>query len=104
MNVFDLPGPEFLKLYVTLVAGAIAALLILRQLLRGPFDDPMPGSARLGALEVAYLGGGRRGAIDAAIAALAHRDVVKVKLDGTRPRVSVVGPLPVDSTELEVAI
>src|SRR5688500_12398179 len=104
MNVFDLPGPQFLQLYVTLFIGSVALLFLLRYFLRGPFDDPMPGSQRLGALEIAYLGRGRRGTADAAIAALAHREVIKVKLDGSRPRVSAVGPLPVEATDVEAVV
>ena len=104
MNVFDLPGPEFLTLYVMLLGGAIGLLFLLRFLFRGPSDPGDARLAQLGALEAAYLGRGRRGAIDAAIAALAHREVLKVKLDGSRPRVKAIAAMPVDLTELEATV
>lgn len=103
MNVFDLPGPEFLKLYVTLFAGAIGLLILLRYVLRGPFDEPLPGSQNLSSLAAAYLARGRRGTVDAAITSLAHRGAIKLKMDGVRPRVTATAQ-PIEPNAVETSV
>ena len=100
MNVFDLPGAEFLKLYLVLLAGGVLLLVVFRYLLRGPFDEA-PAALRLSAEEVAFLAGGRRGTVDAAVAALAHRGVLKVRLARDKPTLKAIRPAPLEVTEVE---
>ena len=79
-NVFDLRGPDFLLFYAILLLLGLTLAFVLRQLLRGPGEagvDLGKGGA-LHPLEVAYLAGGPKSAIDAAAAALVHREVLMV--------------------------
>lgn len=103
-NVFNLAGPEFLKLYGGLLAGAVAVLLVLRYLLRGPGGEPAVGADNLAPLETAFLTGGRRGTVDAAVASLVQRGLLKVKLDGNRPKLRTLHPMPIELNEVERAV
>lgn len=101
MNVLNLRGPEFLRLYFTLLAGATTAGLLLRWWLRQPGTDDWPARRtpdedELDPAEIAYLMGGPNGAADAAITRLVHEGTLKVKLgalalNGNLPR--GVGPV-----------
>src|SRR5690349_20259423 len=69
-NPLDLTGPEFLGLYIPLLAAAVAIAAVLRWALRTPSDGPFAGSMDLDPYEVAYLAGGGRHATHAALASL----------------------------------
>src|SRR5215468_5638103 len=104
-DVFNLHGPEFLKLYISLLAGAIVLLIVFRLLLRGPHDSPAAGLPKLGALEAAYLSRGRRGTVDAAIAALAQRGAIQVKSDVPQARLRSLNPPRIaELTDVEAAV
>ncbi|HEX4795111.1 MAG TPA: TIGR04222 domain-containing membrane protein [Humisphaera sp.] len=102
MNILDLRGPEFLQLYAMLLGIVFVTAIIIRWLLRGPGGDPGQGISELQPLEIAYLAGGRRGAIDAAIAGLFQRGVLTA-YPKTR-RVRATGELPPDASALERAL
>src|SRR5688500_11334517 len=102
MSILDLRGPEFLQTYVTLLAGAVIAGLVLRRLMRGPFDEHPSWTPKLGALQVAYLADGPGGACGAAIAGLAHRNVIRA--GGSPARLALRAVRPNDLTPLEDAI
>src|SRR5687768_10064017 len=102
MSILDLRGPEFLQSYVTLLAGAVAIGFVLRRLMRGPSDEHPSWTPTLGALDVAYLSRGARGATDAAIAALAHRSVIRVR--GAPAVLEAHAARPNDLTPIEDAI
>jgi uncharacterized protein (TIGR04222 family) len=104
-NVFDLRGPDFLLFYLILLFLGLVFAFALRQLLRGPGDggvDLGKGGA-LHPLEVAYLAGGPKAAIDAAAAALVHREALMVSKTNRylQPRGS---PPPQNLHPLEKAI
>lgn len=78
MNVLDLRGPQFLQLYLALLAAVTIAAILLRWLLRSPADDlPWPLPKYL-PLELAYLSGGPQGAVNAAIAGLVQSGAIEV--------------------------
>jgi uncharacterized protein (TIGR04222 family) len=105
MSVFDLPGPEFLKFYLLLLAVCVAGSVAFRFLIRTPAEELRGTTPRtLGALEVAYLAGGARAVTDAAVAALLHREVIRVEAPPVGPsRLVAAYPMPVDATPTEVA-
>lgn len=72
MNVLELRGPDFLEFYIIVLVGAIAAAIALRWLLRSPSGDLSSNAPPLDPYEIAYLAGGPKLAIDAAIASLIH--------------------------------
>jgi uncharacterized protein (TIGR04222 family) len=72
MNPFDLPGPEFLRLYLVVLCGAVVIAAGVRWLLRQPGGAPPAEDLDLSPYEIAYLAGGERLAIDAAIVKLIH--------------------------------
>jgi uncharacterized protein (TIGR04222 family) len=95
MNVLDLPGPQFLQLYVALLATLIVAALLLRYYLRQPGGDMPPGrAATLHPIEVAYLARGAAGATDAAMASLVQRGSLGVHRKSGRITASSLPPSP----------
>src|SRR5262245_24362028 len=70
MNPFDLPDLPFLAFYAVLFVAALVAAGLLRHRLCQPGDEPGEEALRLGTYEIAYLFGGKRLAIDAAIVRL----------------------------------
>jgi uncharacterized protein (TIGR04222 family) len=78
MSPFDLQGPAFLELYAVVFFGAVALAAFLRWALRPPAPDPWQETPALDPYEVAYLAGGQRLAINAALARLVHRGVFTV--------------------------
>lgn len=107
MNVLDLPGPEFLRLYLVLLATAVAIAFLLRWWLRQPGDDLPPRQLPdLHPFEIAYLVGGPSAVTDAAIANLVHRSrlVVMKRTGRLRPaNPDADGPIE-DATPLEQAV
>ena len=76
MNPFDLSGPEFLQLYLVVLAVALVAAGVARWLMRHPGDEPSEHALDLTPYEIAYLSGGESLAIDTAIIRLVHLDVL----------------------------
>ncbi|HEX4795110.1 MAG TPA: TIGR04222 domain-containing membrane protein [Humisphaera sp.] len=99
MNVLDLRGPQFLELYLLLLILSTVTAIILRWLLRGPGGDPGRSISDLQPLEIAYLAGGPKGAIDAAITSLVRRGILAA--DGSTRRISCHGILPSGASALE---
>lgn len=91
MNPLDLPGPEFLVLYVLLAGAAVVVGFVLRRAIEG---FPVPGAAvsSLAAHEVAYLRGGLDAVADAALATLIRREAIAV--DDTRQQLVLASPVP----------
>ena len=77
MGIFDLTGPEFLKVYWELFAAALLLALLLPHLLRFPYAETMYRT-QLDPFEVAFLKGGRVAAIKAGIVALWHRGLLGI--------------------------
>jgi uncharacterized protein (TIGR04222 family) len=89
LNPFDLRGPEFLLFYACLSVVAFTAAGLIRSGLCGP-SGPPPGGIHLDPYQIAYLNGGATHAVNAAVAALYHRDILQVsEADG---RLSVLRP------------
>lgn len=77
MNLFDLPGPEFLMVWCVGAAGVALATLVLRVIVARPRSGDVGAvAASLTPTEVAYLEGDRERAIEAAVAGLVHRGVL----------------------------
>jgi uncharacterized protein (TIGR04222 family) len=78
VNPFDLPGPDFLEFYLAAAAIALVVAAWLRLYLRQPADDGDVWPAALSPYHLAYLAGGRRLAVHAAVAALVQRGTLRV--------------------------
>jgi uncharacterized protein (TIGR04222 family) len=112
LNPFDFDGPTFLGLYAILFAVAIMGAFVLRRILR--LSDIVSTNDSLDPYEAAYLAGGRRLAIRAALGSLVDRGALAVrkvekKLVGLFPAVAeyrLVAQQPVDESapELEQVI
>ncbi|WP_224244917.1 TIGR04222 domain-containing membrane protein [Hyalangium gracile] len=81
MNPLDWTGPEFLSLYIPLLAGGLGVALLLRYFLRAPSGEPLLSAGRMDPYEVAALHGSDT-LIEAVTASLFHRRVLRV--DGDR--------------------
>ncbi|AGA30603.1 TIGR04222 domain-containing membrane protein [Singulisphaera acidiphila] len=82
MNLLNMPGPQFLLLYLFLLAGAVAMTMTLRWLSRSPSEGQDLENLNLDPYEVAYLTGGEESAADAALASLVQRGAVTVNPAG----------------------
>jgi uncharacterized protein (TIGR04222 family) len=101
MNPLDLPGPQFLLLYVVLIIAAAGIARLIKRLLVSPQWSDMR-RINLDAYEAAYLRGGARQAIDAAIAMLAQKQLLKISK--TTRSISTTGPLPAGAHWFEKAV
>jgi uncharacterized protein (TIGR04222 family) len=101
MNPLDLPGPEFLVFYLVTAVAAVLSGFALRRALRLPADDAdMP--VHLSSCEIAYLAGGKKLAVHAAIARVVHEKCLT--LDAATRTLTVQGPIPRDAQPLEQAV
>jgi uncharacterized protein (TIGR04222 family) len=73
-------GPEFLQLYLVLMAGAIIAALVVRHNLRGPDDDR--SQPQLDPYQTAFLAGGFQAGGEAAVVALTSRGLLQLDPTG----------------------
>lgn len=76
-NPFDFDGPTFLVLYSILFVLAVLGAFLLRQILRA--SDIVSTSDSLDPYEAAYLAGGKRLAIRAALGSLVDRGALAVR-------------------------
>lgn len=83
-NPFDLAGPDFLLLYLVVMAVGFVLAVALRAWLRSPHDALPAGLVRPNAYEIAYLSGGARLTLDTAIAMLVARGVLTVDVNNRR--------------------
>ncbi len=93
-------GPEFAILYLVLGAAAVGAIALVRfRVARGPVDEPH--HERIDPQQVAYLNGGPRLALVAALGGLRRAGAI-----GTRPDhgLAQAGPMPMGSTPLDTAV
>jgi uncharacterized protein (TIGR04222 family) len=102
INPFDLPGPEFLKLYiiVLLVAAAIA-WFVRRRSLKASESTAM-SHITVDAYEAAYLRGGARLAVDTAIARLVQNNTLAVS--SQKCTLSIKAGVPPGAHPIEAAI
>ena len=101
INPLEMTGPQFLKFYVILmIVAAIVARLLKRALVSPRWTDSR--HINLDPYEAAYLRGGARQAVDAAIAMLAQRQLLKVSK--TARTVSTTAPLPAGAHWFERAV
>ncbi len=99
MNPLDWQGPEFLSLYVPLLAGGFLVALLVRHLLRLPAGPPMWLGRRTDPYEVAALDGPDT-LIEAVVAALFHRNVLRI--EGSR--IATGAALPADAAAIERSV
>jgi uncharacterized protein (TIGR04222 family) len=102
VSPLELRGPEFLALYVPLLAVATALSFALRHALRTPAGPAGPGELQLGPVEVALLAGGAPQAFDAAVVRLEAAGLLTV--DAFERSLCSRGARPRDGTSLERAI
>jgi uncharacterized protein (TIGR04222 family) len=75
---FRLAGPQFLGYFAVVLVAATVLAWIIRCVFRRAADDGFLKPSELDPYEVAYLAGGRKATIDAAIASLASQSAVAV--------------------------
>jgi uncharacterized protein (TIGR04222 family) len=92
-------GPQFLVLYIVLLAAAVVVASVVRSRLRGPSDDQFP--ATLDSYQAALLSGGNQVAAQAAIVALAARGSLRLDSGG---RFVAVEPKPAWMHPVEDAV
>lgn len=79
MNIFDLSGPDFLGFYVVALVGAGVLAVAVRGVLWFVLGShEADGMHTLDPYETAYLAGGERHAMNAALASLIQRSVLSV--------------------------
>jgi uncharacterized protein (TIGR04222 family) len=83
-TLLDLRGPEFLQLYLYLLAIAVAAALIIRSRCRVPSPTPWSDEIALDSYQVAYLSGGARLAVNAALASLVQQGILAADTVGRK--------------------
>ncbi len=76
MNPFDLLGPQFLVLYLAVLAMSIALAVAVRDLLESQNYSDSVSSAQLDQYELAMLAGGKEAVFSTAITALSHDGVL----------------------------
>jgi uncharacterized protein (TIGR04222 family) len=77
MNPFDLSGPEFLGLYGILLFLTLVVAVCLRRGLRASGDEAPELASQLDPYDIAYLAGKEERAVNAAMANLIHKEVLK---------------------------
>lgn len=77
-NPLELPGPEFLLLYVVGFIVAVLMALIVRIRMSEVEDESFPSEPNLDPYEIAYLAGGDTAAVNAAYASVANRGVFDI--------------------------
>lgn len=86
----DLTGPEFLKLYLGVLAVALLVGFLLRRGLSGPHDEEGFQRRELDVLGLAYLRGGALAAVEMALLALEQQGLARAGGRGFR-RIDPVG-------------
>src|SRR5947207_11780745 len=99
MNPFDLPGPDFIGLYITVLAVAVGAAIALRWCLRLPAESGDLDVDDLSPYHMAWLAGGRERSVKAAAAALVQRRLLR--LQDLPTALLVQGDCPADAEPLE---
>src|SRR5262245_19346846 len=102
MNIFDLPGPQFLGVYATLLVAGIGAVVMIRSRLRGPAVEANMKSLDLQPVEVALLADGEEHAVRTALAGLAHRELIVIE-PATRS-IKATGNAPADAGSAELRL
>jgi hypothetical protein len=93
-------GPDFLSFYSLLILGSVVAVLLLRRLLQAVPPLQSETGWQPNAVELAYLSGGGRQALTAAVLALVERGTVVLKLG--RASHDPQGPAPRPGLETAV--
>ena len=80
MNIYDLPGPSFLGLYVVVTGFAIVIAYIVSTNImgKGRVNTPKCAELELDPYEIAVLSGGRRNAFLSAMATLGHQGAITI--------------------------
>src|SRR5262245_39090925 len=101
MNPFNLPGPDFLGLYIGLLIGLVILGIWLRRYLNQPDESPDVDGIQLDPYEVAYLANGEPLVINGAMAQLVHANILGVTSTG---KLSTTGDLPESAHTVERAV
>lgn len=91
-NLPDMPGPDFIVLYLKLAALAVVTTLVWRRLIQPASSVPTPSGAGLDPLALALLSGGRPRLVDAGVASLLASGHVRVAAQ--KQRLDIVMPAP----------
>jgi uncharacterized protein (TIGR04222 family) len=99
MNPLDWQGPEFLSLYVPLLAGGFLVALTVRYLLRLPAGPPLWLGKRTEPYEVAALDDPGT-LIEAVVASLLHHNVLRLE----NGKLATGNALPADAAAIERSV
>lgn len=100
MNLFGLTGPEFLTVYLVLLGCCIVAGILLRQYFyRSATHNYDAQTDSLDPYEVAFLAGGNKLAVNAALTSLLHQN--QISLDTVNKKVAIAGPISSGASPLE---
>jgi len=101
-NVFDWRGPDFLLFYILLVTACFTLGLVLRRSLRLPAAPERLEVPELDGYATAFLNGGKRLAVNTAIANLVRQKAMRI--DARRGRATSLIPKPAFSHQLEQVV
>ncbi|MFO0899957.1 MAG: TIGR04222 domain-containing membrane protein [Pirellulales bacterium] len=106
LNPFDMRGPDFLLLFAIVYAVSLLFAGVLRFVLRGPAGPAC--AVQLSPYEKAFLSGGKRRAIEAAVVRLSDERLIdigprKLSLSAVWPRPETETDDPLDEAVLEAA-
>lgn len=96
MDPLNLTGPQFLGFFAIAFVVAMVIAAVLKRALRGGGGVPPREVMNLDPLEIAYLAGGTRLAINAAVAGLYQSGMLRV--DKSTRKVNALGNLPSNSS------
>ncbi|HMO27140.1 MAG TPA: TIGR04222 domain-containing membrane protein [Tepidisphaeraceae bacterium] len=82
MGLFNLTGPEFLKVYILLIVAAIVIAIVVRRLLNVSFARPSAASASLDPISLGLLAGGNRRAMEVAVILLQTKKFIDIEPSG----------------------
>lgn len=81
MGLFNLTGPEFLKVYIWLIVAAIVIAIVVRRLLNVSFARPSAAGS-LDPISLGLLAGGKRRAMEVAIISLQNQKLLDIAPTG----------------------
>ncbi|HEY9733093.1 MAG TPA: TIGR04222 domain-containing membrane protein [Drouetiella sp.] len=100
MNEFDLMGPQFLSMYAPLTVSTIFGAIILLYTLKNKGGEHK--ETELSAYDTAYLSGGDKRVVDAAVAKLLVSKVFTASI--APPSIKATGELPSDADPIERSV
>jgi uncharacterized protein (TIGR04222 family) len=95
-------GPDFIKLYIGLIAVGVTVMLLVQGTMLTPRGRPGTAVSDLSSNEMAYLAGGGARVLEVGLFRLHQAGTIQ--LDAAKQTVTLVGRLPARATPVETAI